>query len=111
MRKYKIRSSSIQLTKRNIKKYGLVILNVLHDDIDVDLILNESKQIIDTSGSLRRYKKYNKKLLQFNDGHIGCGYWGKNIVNTLHENSLLSGIYDFDPITQKKFCKVSIAKL
>ena len=38
-------------------------------------------------------------------GHIGCGYWGKNIVNTLHENSLLSGIYDFDPITQKKFCK------
>ena len=63
MRKYKIRSSSIQLTKRNIKKYDLVILNVLHDDIDVDLILNESKQIIDTSGSLRRYKKYNKKII------------------------------------------------
>ena len=38
-------------------------------------------------------------------GHIGCGYWGKNIVNTLHENSLLSGIYDFDPITQKNFVK------
>ena len=43
-----------------------MIPNVLHDDIDVDLILNESKQIIDTSGSLRRYKNI-KKLLQFND--------------------------------------------
>ena len=38
-------------------------------------------------------------------GHIGCGYWGKNIANTLYKNNLLSGIYDFDPKTQKEFCK------
>ncbi len=63
MRKYKIKSSSIQLTKQNIKKYDLVVLNVLHDDVDVNLILDESRLIIDTSGSLRSYKKYNKKII------------------------------------------------
>ena len=38
--------------------------------------------------------------------HIGCGYWGKNIAKSLYQNNLLSGIYDFDPKTQKEFCQM-----
>ena len=29
-----------------------------------------------------------------NIGHIGCGYWGKNIIKTLYEMECLYGIAD-----------------
>lgn len=37
--------------------------------------------------------------------HLGCGYWGKNIVSTLHKHNLLGGIYDFDPRLNSDFCR------
>tara|TARA_B100002019_G_scaffold289666_1_gene305740 strand:- start:10639 stop:11928 length:1290 start_codon:yes stop_codon:yes gene_type:complete len=63
MRKYEIASKSIKLNRSNLKKYDLVVVNVLHDCVDIDLILDSSKTIIDTSGALRNFKDYNKKII------------------------------------------------
>ncbi|MDB9967914.1 Gfo/Idh/MocA family oxidoreductase [Gammaproteobacteria bacterium] len=37
--------------------------------------------------------------------HIGCGYWGKNIVRTLDELDILSAVYDFDHAVANDFSK------
>ena len=31
---------------------------------------------------------------QIKIGHIGCGYWGKNIIRTLHNMNFLAGVAD-----------------
>jgi UDP-2-acetamido-3-amino-2,3-dideoxy-glucuronate N-acetyltransferase len=35
--------------------------------------------------------------------HIGCGYWGKNIAQTLSKLEILSGVHDFNDIVRKDF--------
>ena len=35
--------------------------------------------------------------------HIGCGYWGKNIVRTLNSLKILSAVYDFDASVRQSF--------
>lgn len=63
MRKYNFRAQSINLSKRNIKKYDVIVVNVLHDNIDATMLVNEANKIIDTSGALRAYKGFSKKIV------------------------------------------------
>ena len=63
MRKYNFSAKSINLSKRNIKKYDVIVVNVLHDNIDATMLVNEANKIIDTSGALRAYKGFSKKIV------------------------------------------------
>jgi len=64
MRKYNINSNSVNLSKKTIRKYDLIIVNTLHDKIDVQALYKYSKKIIDSAGSLRHIKdKLNKIIL------------------------------------------------
>jgi UDP-2-acetamido-3-amino-2,3-dideoxy-glucuronate N-acetyltransferase len=35
--------------------------------------------------------------------HIGCGYWGRNIVRTLNSLNILRAVYDFDTSVRQSF--------
>tara|TARA_B100002019_G_scaffold289666_1_gene305739 strand:- start:9698 stop:10639 length:942 start_codon:yes stop_codon:yes gene_type:complete len=37
--------------------------------------------------------------------HIGCGYWGKNISNTLFNQGILSAVHDFDAKIHKEYSR------
>ena len=56
-RKYKFDLSSVELTANNIKSFDLVLIATDHDIFDYDLILKESKVIIDTRGVMNSSKK------------------------------------------------------
>ena len=64
-----------------------------HDDFDYEIIKKESNLIIDTRGVFKPSKKLSMHNSN-NIGHIGCGYWGKNIIKTLYEMECLYGIAD-----------------
>lgn len=63
MRKYSIHSKSVTLSEKTIKKYDLVVVNTLHDQIDVEVLYKYSKKIIDSAGSLRHFKDKQKKII------------------------------------------------
>ena len=46
-----------------------------------------------------------KELLKPRVVVIGCGYWGKNIIRTLHEIGNLAGVCDFDSALAQNFSK------
>ena len=50
LRNYKFNKKSIKLNKKNIKKFDIVLIITDHDKINYNLILNNSKKIIDTRG-------------------------------------------------------------
>ena len=56
-RKYKFNLSSIELTASNINSFDLVLISTDHDTFDYDLILKESKVIVDTRGVMNSSKK------------------------------------------------------
>ena len=56
-RKYKFNLSSVELTASNINSFDLVLISTDHDAFDYDLILKESKVIVDTRGVLSSSKK------------------------------------------------------
>ena len=49
--------NSIDLNKRSISSYDLIIILTDHDNFDYELILKESKLIIDTRGRFKKSKK------------------------------------------------------
>ena len=56
-RKYKFNLSSVELTASNINSFDLVLISTDHDAFDYDLILKESKAIVDTRGIMTSSKK------------------------------------------------------
>jgi UDP-N-acetyl-D-glucosamine dehydrogenase len=56
-RKYKFNLSSVELTASNINSFDLVLISTDHDVFDYDLILKESKVIVDTRGVMSSSKK------------------------------------------------------
>jgi UDP-N-acetyl-D-glucosamine dehydrogenase len=54
MRNYSFDLSSVELTKETLKTYEATILVTDHDDYDYDLILKNSKLIIDCRGTFPR---------------------------------------------------------
>ena len=56
-RKYKFNLSSVELTASNINSFDLVLISTDHDAFDYDLILKESKVIVDTRGVMSSSKK------------------------------------------------------
>mgnify|MGYP001349878947 CR=1 FL=1 len=46
-----------------------------------------------------------KKLLKPKIAVIGCGYWGKNIIRTLHELNALHSVCDYDEKLALKFAE------
>ncbi|MDB9967915.1 nucleotide sugar dehydrogenase [Gammaproteobacteria bacterium] len=63
MRKYNIKSKSVPLTEKSIKKYDLVLINTLHDQIDAGVLYQHSKIIVDSAGSLRTLDDPKKKII------------------------------------------------
>jgi len=49
--------SSVELTASNINSFDLVLISTDHDAFDYDLILKESKVIVDTRGVMSSSKK------------------------------------------------------
>jgi len=56
-RKYNFDLKSIDLSKKNIKSFDLVMLSTDHDSFDYDLIEKESILIVDTRGKFKGSKK------------------------------------------------------
>ena len=56
MRKYDYKISSTNITPTNLSKFDIVCICTDHDSIDYDLIISNSRTVIDTRGRLR--KKY-----------------------------------------------------
>lgn len=54
MRNHNFKLSSIELKPANLKKYDAVILTTDHDNIDYEMVLKNSKLIIDTRGKYRK---------------------------------------------------------
>ncbi len=53
-RKYNLNKKSINLTKKTIKSYDLIILATDHDEFDYELIGSNAKLIVDTRGRFRK---------------------------------------------------------
>ena len=51
MKKYKFKKESIELSKKNLKSFDLIILTTDHDEYNFEEILTHSRLIIDTRGS------------------------------------------------------------
>ena len=49
-RKFKFYLTSVELTKKNISTFDLVILSTDHDAFDYNLIKKEAKLVVDTRG-------------------------------------------------------------
>jgi UDP-N-acetyl-D-glucosamine dehydrogenase len=56
-RKFSFDLKSIELTKKNLKSFDLVILATDHDSFDYELIQKESKLIVDTRGKFEPQKR------------------------------------------------------
>ena len=56
-RKYDLQLESVELNKKNLNSFDLVILATNHDSFDYDLIEKSSKLIIDTRGHFKSDKK------------------------------------------------------
>jgi len=56
-RKYSFDLKNTELNKNNLKSFDLVILVTDHDEFDYDLILKESKLIVDTRNKFKKSKK------------------------------------------------------
>ena len=54
MRNHNFKLSSIELKPANLKKYDAVILTTDHDNIDYEMVLKNSKLIIDSRGKYRK---------------------------------------------------------
>ena len=55
MRKYNFKAKSIDLTKSKLSSYDIVLVNTLHDNIDVEFLYDNSELIVDSSGSIRTH--------------------------------------------------------
>jgi UDP-N-acetyl-D-glucosamine dehydrogenase len=53
-RKYDFNLKSVKISKKTIKEFDLVVLCTDHDDVDYNLINNESNLILDTRGRLSK---------------------------------------------------------
>ena len=54
---------SVNLSKKEIKKYDLVIILTDHDKINYNLISKEAKLIVDTRGVYKKLKTKRKNIL------------------------------------------------
>ncbi len=63
MRNFNIKSKSVPLVAKNIQKFDVVVVNVLHDEINMDLIYQNSRLIIDSSGAFRFIVDSKKKII------------------------------------------------
>jgi len=55
-RKFNFDLSSIELSKKSVSSFNLVLLSTDHDKFDYDLIEKESKLIVDTRGKMKSGK-------------------------------------------------------
>ena len=62
MRAHDFQISSIDLSAKVLSKYDAVILCTDHDDFDYDLIIDNSKLVIDARGRYSTGKYKNQKL-------------------------------------------------
>jgi UDP-N-acetyl-D-glucosamine dehydrogenase len=53
MRKYNFDLKSVELTKKNINSFDIILLATDHDDFDYDLIEKEARLIVDTRGRFK----------------------------------------------------------
>ena len=61
LRNYNFNKKSIRLNPKEIKKFDIVLIVTDHDKIDYNLILKNSKKILDTRG--KYYKVNSKKII------------------------------------------------
>jgi len=63
-RKYNFDMTSVELTEDNLKSYDLILLSTDHDNFNYDLIMKNSKLVIDTRNAFEKRGVSSKKIFK-----------------------------------------------
>ena len=63
MKKFNYSQKSVKITKQNLEGYDLAVILTDHDEFDFELILENSKKIVDTRGCYYRLGIQSEKII------------------------------------------------